>query len=93
MQGNADTRLQRDVPRSDPEQSPVSCDAPDEDDGPLTGDWQHLANVARAQCLVCVQADCTADEALVLMQARARATDRRVVEIADEVLEHRIWFD
>ena len=83
-------RLQRDGLHS-PEH-PVTSNPQDEDAGSV-GHWEHLARVAQAQSLVCVQADCTADEALVLMQTRARATDRRVVEIAEEVLAHRTWFD
>ena len=47
---------------------------------------------ADAQVTV-VPATFPADEALALMQERARATDHRVVEIAEEVLAHRIWFD
>jgi len=52
-----------------------------------------LARVAQAQSLVCVQADCTADEASALMEERARATDERVIDVAEKVLRHRIWFD
>jgi len=55
--------------------------------------WEFLASVAHAQSVICVQADCTADEALVLLRERARTTGHRVIEIAEDVLAHRIWFD
>lgn len=86
-------RLQRDPPHSGVENSAVSSQARDERDRSLIGHWELLASVAQAQRLICVQADCTADEALVLMREHARATDQRVIEIAEEVLAHRIWFD
>jgi hypothetical protein len=40
-----------------------------------------------------VQADCSADEALELMQESARATDDRVIDVAERVLTQRIRFD
>jgi AmiR/NasT family two-component response regulator len=65
-------------------------DAPDR---ALTDHWEFLARVVQAQRLICVQANCTADDALILMRERARATDHRVVEIAEDVVAHRMWFD
>ena len=61
----------------------------DEPDRALTDHWEFLATVVQAQRLKCVQANCTADEALMLMSERARATDDRVVEIAAHVVAHR----
>ena len=72
---------------------PARPESDEERDGPAAGPWELVARVAQAQSLICVQADCTADEALALMRESARATDRRVVEIARDVLAHRIWFD
>ena len=85
--------LQPDVPHAGVQYTPLTSGSRDERDRSVIGHWELLARVAQAQSLVCVQADCTADDALVLMQERARATNRRVFEIAEEVLAHRIWFD
>ena len=52
-----------------------------------------IVKVAQAQGRVSVQADCTVDEALVLMQARADATGHSLIEIADAVAAHDIWFN
>jgi AmiR/NasT family two-component response regulator len=54
--------------------------------------WERMAKVAQAQGRVSVQADCTVDEALVLMRERAVETNHTVDEIADDVVRHRIWF-
>jgi hypothetical protein len=43
--------------------------------------------------MVSAQVDCTLDEALVLMNARARASHLRVEEVASGVLDHLIRFD
>ena len=43
--------------------------------------------------MVMVQADCTADEALALLEQRARALDRTLDEIAEEVIDRKIRFD
>jgi hypothetical protein len=86
-------RLQPDAPHSGLEHSPPASESGNEQERSFIGHWELLAKVAHAQSQICVQADCTADEALALMQERARATDHRVVEIAEEVLAHRIWFD
>jgi len=48
--------------------------------------------ITRAQERVAVQADCSSDQALVLMREHARTTHHRVADIADAVLAHRIWF-
>src|SRR5689334_15690788 len=73
-------RAQRDVSLPGLETSPPTCESAEERDRSLIGHWELLANVAQAQSRICAQADCTAGEALVLMQERARATDHRVVE-------------
>jgi AmiR/NasT family two-component response regulator len=55
--------------------------------------WEELSfRVAQAQGMVSVQADCTNLEALVLMKERARLRDQSLKEIADGVVERRIWF-
>ena len=85
-------RLQRDTPQSE-NHSPPTSEEREERDRSSLGHWELLARVAQAQSLVCVQADCTADEASALMEERARATDERVIDVAEKVLGHRIWFD
>jgi hypothetical protein len=59
---------------------------------PTSSPWERNAKVAQAQGRVSVQADCTIDQALVLMQDRAVETDQRLIDIADAVVKHRIWF-
>jgi hypothetical protein len=86
-------RLQRDAPRTGLEHSPTTSEMRDAPDRALTDHWEFLARVVQAQRLICVQANCTADDALILMRERARATDHRVVEIAEDVVAHRMWFD
>jgi hypothetical protein len=54
--------------------------------------WERNAKLAQAQGRVSVQADCTADQALVLMQDRAAETEHRLIDIADAVVKHQIWF-
>jgi len=53
---------------------------------------ERAVKLAQAQGRVSVQADCTLDEALVLMQQRAADTNHSVDEIADAVGKHQIWF-
>ena len=59
---------------------------------PTISPWERTAKVAQAQGRVSVQADCTIDQALVLMQDRAVETDHRLIDIADAVVKHQIWF-
>jgi len=51
------------------------------------------ARVLQASGLVSVQAACTVDEAVVLMQARAEQTNCTLGEIAAGVINHSIRFD
>jgi hypothetical protein len=55
-------------------------------------DCELPAKITRAQQRIAVQADCTPDQALVLMREHARTTHHRVADIADAVLAHRLWF-
>jgi len=55
--------------------------------------WNDLATITHAQGVVSVQADCTHEVALMLMTDRAAMTDRRIVDIADAVIHHQLWFD
>jgi len=48
--------------------------------------------VGKASGMVSVQADCSVDEALVLMQERAQVSHQTLSEIADDVLARRIRF-
>jgi AmiR/NasT family two-component response regulator len=53
--------------------------------------WASLGtDIAHASGMVCAQADCSPDEALTLMEARAAATGRSLEDIADAVIERRI---
>jgi AmiR/NasT family two-component response regulator len=51
------------------------------------------ARVHQASGMVSVQAACTPDEALALMEARAVQIDRTLAEIALGVIDHSITFD
>ncbi len=56
--------------------------------------WAHRsATVIQAAGMVSVQADCTVDEAVELMELRARDTNRTRRDIADDVVARRIRFD
>jgi AmiR/NasT family two-component response regulator len=48
--------------------------------------------LAQAQGIVTVQADCTFDDALRMMEHRAQISHRSLSQIADAVVAHRIWF-
>jgi hypothetical protein len=50
-------------------------------------------HVTNAQGMVAGQMDCTLDEALQLMKARAHATNLSLEEVAIAVIERRIRFD
>jgi hypothetical protein len=43
--------------------------------------------------MVSVQADCTLDEALLLLRARARSSDLSLTDIAGAVIDRDIRFD
>jgi hypothetical protein len=53
----------------------------------------HSAEVGQAQGMVAAQVDCSLDEALVLMNARARTSHLSLEEVAAEVRDHLIRFD
>jgi hypothetical protein len=56
--------------------------------------WAHRSEtVIQAAGMVSVQADCTFEEAVELMERRARDTDRTRRDIADDVIARRIRFD
>jgi len=49
--------------------------------------------VDQAAGMVAVQADCSIEAAVTLLEARAAAAQRSVEEIAEAVVEGSIWFD
>jgi AmiR/NasT family two-component response regulator len=49
--------------------------------------------VHQAQGMVSVQAGCSLEAALALMQATARETDNTLDEVADEVISRRLRYD
>ena len=49
--------------------------------------------VAQASGMVAVQADCSIEAAVALMEARAAATERPLEAIAEAVIDGTIWFD
>jgi AmiR/NasT family two-component response regulator len=54
---------------------------------------EYSDRVHQAQGMVSVQADCSLDEALALMQATASATDKTLDDVADDVIGRRLRFD
>jgi len=54
--------------------------------------WDAPMRLAEAQGRVMVQADCTQDEALVLMQQRAEQSRVTLSAVADNVNRHKEWF-
>jgi len=55
--------------------------------------WEdHLYRVVQAQGMVSVQADCSLDNALVMMHERAQVQHRTLPQIADAVLARSIRF-
>ena len=54
--------------------------------------WDRTATVAQAQGIVTVQADCSLDEALQMMTDRAQVTHQSLLQIAEGVVAHHIWF-
>jgi hypothetical protein len=53
---------------------------------------EHTSRVPEAQGMVTAQVDCTVDEALVLLNERAKATGLRLEEVAIAVVERRTQF-
>jgi hypothetical protein len=51
-----------------------------------------ISQVPEAQVMVAAQVDCTADEALVLLTDRAKATGLRLEEVAIAVVQSRTRF-
>jgi len=55
--------------------------------------WEDLSyRVAKASGMVSVQADCTINEPLVMMEERAQVSHQTLTEVADDVLARRIRF-
>ena len=54
--------------------------------------FTHTSQVCEAQKMVTAQADCSIDEALVLLNARATATGLRLEEVAVAVVARRTQF-
>jgi AmiR/NasT family two-component response regulator len=55
--------------------------------------WEEVGHhVAQAQGMVSVQAECSVDQALILMVERAQVQRQTLTEIAEEVLARRIRF-
>jgi AmiR/NasT family two-component response regulator len=50
------------------------------------------SNIAEAQGMVVAQADCTSEEALSLLNERAKATGLRLEEVAKAVVGRRTQF-
>lgn len=59
---------------------------------PARSGRERLEVLADAQLRVSVQASCSAETALALMQDRAELTDRTLYDIADAVNQHTLWF-
>ena len=56
-------------------------------------DWKnHSHNVYQASGIVCVQAECTLDDALAMIKDRAEVSHQSVEAIAVAVIERRIQF-
>jgi AmiR/NasT family two-component response regulator len=54
---------------------------------------EHSDAVHQAQGMVSVQAACSLDEAIALMQATADATGKTLDDVADDVISRRLRFD
>jgi hypothetical protein len=59
----------------------------------VNGSGDASDRLAQAQGMVSVQVDCTLDEALLLMRARAASSDLSLAYIAEAVLDGSIRFD
>jgi len=55
--------------------------------------FEHIARLSRASRLVALQARCTVDEAVAIMNQCVQASGQRLDDIVLAVLEHRIRFD
>ncbi|HEY5170816.1 MAG TPA: ANTAR domain-containing protein [Acidimicrobiia bacterium] len=53
----------------------------------------HSAEVAQAQGMVSAQVNCTVDEALIVMNARARTSHMTLEQVAAGIVHHLIRFD
>jgi hypothetical protein len=53
---------------------------------------RHSLRVHLAQGMVSVQAGCNMDEALVKMHARAESMGLTIEDLAEDVVDHVIWF-
>ncbi|MGZ4690801.1 MAG: ANTAR domain-containing protein [Acidimicrobiia bacterium] len=51
------------------------------------------AQVSRATGVISVQADCSVDEALVLMKAYAQRTGQSLLDVAEATNAHRVRFE
>lgn len=58
-----------------------------------SGPGDHSEEIAQAQGMVSVQVDCTLDEALLLMRARAASSDVSLAYVANAILDGSIRFD
>jgi hypothetical protein len=56
------------------------------------GPGDHPERIAQAQGMVSVQVDCTLDEALLLMRARAASSGLSLAYIAEAILDGSIRF-
>ena len=59
----------------------------------MNGDGDGSERVARAQGMVSVQAECSLNNALLLMSARAASNDLTLACVATAVLDGNIRFD
>jgi len=59
---------------------------------PTRSGRERHAVLAEAQRRVSVQANCSAENALALMQDRAELTSRTLYDIAEAVNRHTTWF-
>jgi AmiR/NasT family two-component response regulator len=57
------------------------------------GPGDHSEQIAQAQGMVSVQVDCTLDDALLLMRARAASSDLSLAYVAEAILDGSIRFD
>ena len=55
--------------------------------------FTHTARVYQAQGMVAVQAGCSIEAALAMMQDTADATEVTLEELADEIVERNVRFD
>jgi AmiR/NasT family two-component response regulator len=53
----------------------------------------HSTEIAQAQGMVSAQVGCTADEALILMNARAQTSHVSIEQVAAGIIDHLIRFD